>query len=271
MSMSHISLGKLAVSRLILGGNPFTGYSHQSPERDREMMHYYTTARIKDTLAQAETLGIDTFIGRTDRHIRRVLLEYWDEGGQIRWIAQTCPEYVTVAYSINAAVQGGAVACYLHGGQADLFFAQGQTGRIVEAVARIRDAGLPAGIAGHNPRLFEWAEEHLEVDFYMCSYYNPSPRDEHADHRPEERERFDNRDREAMVAVIHRLSRPVIHYKVMAAGRNDPRDALRYVAAHLRAQDAVCIGVYTKDKPDMLAEDLRLLQEGIASRFPEER
>ncbi len=261
MSVPRVKLGKLSVSKLIIGGNPFTGYSHQSPERNREMVHYYTTARIKATLAQAESLGIDTFIGRADRHIRRVLLEYWDEGGRIRWIAQTCPEYATVAYSIAAAAQSGAAACYLHGGQADLFFAQGQTERIAEAVARIRDTGLPAGIAGHNPRVFEWADEHIEVDFYMCSYYNPSPRDEHAEHREREAERFDHRDREAMTAVIANLSKPVIHYKVMAAGRNDPRDALAYVVAHMRPQDAVCIGVYTKDKPDMLAENLGLLQE----------
>ena len=95
--MDTVTLGNLAVSRMILGGNPFSGFSHQSPERDREMVRYFTTARIKETMHQAEALSINTFLGRADRHIRRTLTEYWDEGGSIRWIAQTCPEYASLS------------------------------------------------------------------------------------------------------------------------------------------------------------------------------
>jgi hypothetical protein len=35
----------------------------------------------------------------------------------------------------------------------------------------------------------------------------------------------------------------------MAAGRNDPREALAFVARHLRPQDAVCIGFFMRDNP----------------------
>jgi hypothetical protein len=64
-----------------------------------------------------------------------------------------------------------------------------------------------------------------------------------------------------MVQVIHHLSRPAIHYKIFAAGRNDPRSAFEYTARHLRPQDAVCVGVFPKDNPRMIAEDLRMLEE----------
>ena len=88
--MQHIEIGDLRVSRFILGSNPFSGYSHQTSERDLEMKRYYTTERIKQTLREAESLGVTALIARTDHHIVRVLLEYWDQGGAIQWLGQTC-------------------------------------------------------------------------------------------------------------------------------------------------------------------------------------
>jgi hypothetical protein len=90
--MQRVKLGDVEVTRFILGGNPFSGFSHQSPQRDREMVRYYTVDRIKETLRKAEAAGINTVIGRSDNHIKRLLWEYWDEGGQIQWIAQTASE-----------------------------------------------------------------------------------------------------------------------------------------------------------------------------------
>jgi hypothetical protein len=263
MTMEPVQFGPVSVSKLILGGNPFSGFSHQTPERDEEMRHYYTTARIKETLAQAESLGINTFLGRADRHISRALMEYWDEGGKIQWFAQTCTEFALHTRGIANAISGGASACYIHGGQMDFWLAQGQTDEIVKCVHMIKDAGLPAGVAGHTTKVFEWAEENLDLDFYMCCYYNPSRRDERAEHVSGTREYFAPQDRGAMVHLIAQLSKPAIHYKVFAAGRNAPAEAMDYVAQHLRPQDAVCVGVFTKDNPSMLAMDRDLLEESL--------
>lgn len=263
MAIDTVQIADLSVSRLIIGGNPFSGFSHQTPEEDRHMRRYYTSTRIVDTLHQAENLGINTFIGRGDRHIQRVLLEYWNEGGTIQWIAQTCPEYASPSRSIAEAINAGAKAVYLHGGQMDYLLAQNQLDEVPDAIAKIHDAGLPAGIAGHNPRVHEWAEQNVNVDFYMCSYYNPSHRDEHAEHIAGQKEHFAQDDRQAMVEVIPDLSKPVIHYKVLAAGRSEPREAFAFVAQHLRPQDAVCIGVYTEEHPKMLEEDVQLFEESL--------
>jgi hypothetical protein len=130
----------------------------------------------------------------------------------------------------------------------------------------IHDAGLPAGVAGHNPAVFEWAEEHLDVEFYMCSYYNPSRRDRDPEHREGAREAWLDSDRERMVETIAGLGRPVIHYKVLAAGRNDPAEALAFVARHLRENDAVCVGIYQEHKSGMLREDIDLVMEALAAK-----
>ncbi|MGC8833060.1 MAG: hypothetical protein ACP5R4_03320 [Armatimonadota bacterium] len=257
------SIAGLRVSRLIIGGNPFSGFSHQSPEQDRRMREYYTPERICEELRNAECLGVNTFIGRADKHIVSVLEMYRELGGTIQWIAQTCPEAGAPAEGMRQALAGGPHACYIHGGVMDKLFSNGRLDEAVEAIRLAKSAGVPVGIAGHRPEVFEWAEEHADVDFYMCSHYNPIPRLETASHRSGLQESYLDEDRTAMVKVIAKLSRPVIHYKVMAAGRNNPKDALEFTVKHMRANDAVCVGIYSEFKKDMLVEDVRLLQNAL--------
>lgn len=52
----------LEVSRLVLGANPFGGYSHQTAQRNDEMVAYYTVERIVETWGRAESAGVNTFI-----------------------------------------------------------------------------------------------------------------------------------------------------------------------------------------------------------------
>ncbi len=49
----------------------------------------------------------------------------------------------------------------------------------------------------------------------------------------------------------------------MAAGRNEPKAAFAFAASKMRTNDAVCVGVYPKDRPGMLAEDVHLLEESL--------
>lgn len=261
--MEYIQIGDVKVSRFILGSNPFSGFSHQGTEMDLLMKRYYTSNRIKETIKAAENLGINTMIGRTDHHIIRMLLEYWDEGRSIHWFAQTCPEVGSHEMCIGRAVANGAKACHIHGGVMDHLLAQGHLDEIPEVVKGIQRQGMLAGIAGHNPKVFEWAEKNLDVDYYMCSYYDSAPRDKRAEHVSGMEEQFLLHDRRVMTELIQTLSRPVIHYKVLAAGRNDPEKAFAYVAKSLRDTDAVCVGVYDKDNPHMLEQDVELLARFI--------
>ena len=263
-TVDTVKIGDVAVSRFILGSNPFSGFSHQGPEMSRRMMHYYTTDRIKTLLRQAEGLGITALTARTDHHVMRFLMEYWDQGGKLMWLGQTCPSVGPSRMCVRRALEGGASACHIHGGVMDYLTAQNNVADAVDGVNMIHDAGLPAGVAGHSPRVFEWAEEHLDVDYYMCCYYQPDRRDKSPEHDPGQKERYDARDRQTMADLIARLSKPVIHYKVMAAGRNDPAEAFGFVARHLRPTDAVCVGIYNENHPDMLAEDVRLFEQSLS-------
>jgi len=259
MGIPTVDLGSLTVSKMILGGNPFSGFSHQGSARDVEMREYYTPERIVAAMRRAERLGVTTAICRADEHIRGVLARHWADGGSLQWIAQTCPEQGNEPPRVDEAVEAGAKAVFIHGGTMDYLLANDRLEVLPGAIDQVRRAGLPVGVAGHDPALFGWAERNLEVDFYMCSYYNPTSRAENASHDSDAEERFCDDDRAAMVEVIATLSKPAIHYKVMAAGRKDPAEALGFVAEHLRDQDAVCIGYYLKDHPDAIGENLRAL------------
>jgi hypothetical protein len=84
-----IKLGKLSVSRLILGSNPFFGFSHQSQELDEEMRRYHTSERIKMVLDQAADHGINAVAAPPYEHWIKLFQEYIKSGGKLRiWIAQ---------------------------------------------------------------------------------------------------------------------------------------------------------------------------------------
>jgi len=192
-----------------------------------------------------------------------MLMEYRDEGGTLQWFAQTCPEVGDHETCIQRAYSYGAKACHIHGGVMDNLFAQHKMDEIPASLDLIRENGMLAGIAAHNHHVIEWAEEHLDVDYYLCCYYNPSPRDKKADHEAGVTEYYLEEDRQAMTDLIPKLTRPVIHYKIMAAGRNDPQAAFAYAALKMRPNDAVCVGIYQQDRPDILKEDVELLEKSL--------
>lgn len=264
--MQTIKVGDLGISRLVLGGNPFSGFSHQSRERDQEMVRYYTAANIKDALRKAEAAGINTLFARTDRHIRRLLLEYWDEGGTIQWVGQTASELGDQCRAVREAVASGAKAVYIHGGIVDFWFAQGQFAMLREAVETIRDCGVPAGLAAHNMDAHRWIRDNLELDFQMCCYYEPNARSANPHHVAGQVEKWDLHRRAEMADFIPTLLWPAIHYKIFAGGNRPVMEGFRFMAAHLRPIDAVCIGHFLKDNPNMIAENVKTFEELTSDR-----
>ena len=263
MIVPTIDLGGLDVSRFLLGGNPFSGYSHQSKARSAEMREWYTQERLVETLFQAGSLGLNALISLGDEPIARALRSYWDQGGAMRWVAQTDSGAATPTAGGQFCLDHGASACFMQGGLADRLIAQQRYDEVHAFVDLVRGAGLPVGMAGHLPQDFIWAEDNLDLDLYMVSYYNPRPRPESPHHDPVANECYAPSDREERAAAIQRLRRPAIHYKILAAGRTPPVEAFAYAARHMRPSDAVCVGIYTKDNPDMLAESVRLLLDSL--------
>ena len=248
--MPMVPLGPLTVSRFIVGGNPFSGGSHQTAELSARMRDWWTVARIKEALAEAERLGVNTFLGRGDNFITRLLNEYWNEGGTIQWIAQTCPERASVEANIRGIHAAGAKACYLHGGMCDRVFRDGDPESLRPWIALIRELGMVPGMGTHNCRNPLRAEEmDLGCDFYMCCFYDLISRGG---------EIYEEEDREAMARTIRAIRKPCIAFKIMAAGRNEPVSAFRFAFENIKPSDPVCVGIYTEDQPHQVAENVAL-------------
>ncbi len=258
-----IDLCGLKITRLIIGGNPFSGFSHQSRERDEEMLDYYTTERLKETLRRAEAAGINTTIMRSDLHVHRLLREYYNEGGTLQWIAQCGADSGarSIPQAIDRAVAAGAKAAYVHGGQVDDCFARQDADSLTAWVEHIRSHGIPAGVAGHHPDAHRWVDGLGIADFHAVAFYNCGSLHDGKG------EKFEPSDPPRAVAAIREIAKPCIGYKIMAAGRVDAREALEFALAHIKPTDAVNVGIHRGDKDDMVEEDVAIVED-ILTRQP---
>ena len=262
MALQKVKLGGVEVSRLAIGGNCFSGFSHQGDQRDRAMRGYYTTARIKEALHKAEAAGINTFFGRTDNHVIRMLEEYWREGGKIQWFAQTASEHKDPLANIGQAAACGAKGVYVHGGEVDYWWFNNQKDMIGKCLEKMRAAKLAAaGFAAHRCEAHEFIRDTLQPDFQCCCYYDPSVRSNSPDHVVSEHEKFDPAHRDQMAKVIGSLKTPAVHYKVLAAGRTPVEEAFGYAARVMRPRDVMMVGFYLGDDPDLIGKTARLFEQ----------
>ncbi len=251
-TLPGIKIGDHNVSKLIVGGNPFSGNSHQSGQLSREMRDYHTNEKIKETLRECERCGINTLQSRGDNHMMRMLNEYWNEGGQLQWIAQTASERASIPANIGQIASCGAIACYHHGSKTDSLFKAGKIDTVKDMLAVIKDNGMPAGLGTHEPAVIRYAEDNnFGADFYMIAFYNLSKRSEE----------YLTADRAAACQVIQEVDKPFLAFKIMAAGRNDPNEAFKYAYENIKPIDAVVVGVFTKHQPNQVAEDVELAKK----------
>ena len=256
INIPTITIASHHVTRLIIGGNPYSGISHRSPEASKAMEDYYTTIQIMMDLRHAERNGINTVLARADRHIMRTLNEYWNAGGTIQWIAQTPKdtEYADLNEYLQIIARYKPMAIYHHGGTTDKLYAEGRLDSLRESLKYIRDLGCAVGLGTHDPQILKYCySEGYDVDFYVCALYN------HTMHR----ELYLPNDRYAAFATIKAIPTPVIAIKVLAAGRNEPREAFQLALENIKPTDAMAVGMYTQFQPDQIRQNALTVAELI--------
>ncbi|MBM4033410.1 MAG: hypothetical protein FJ291_16730 [Planctomycetes bacterium] len=267
MQLPQIDFAGVKVSRIAVGGNPFSGIGHQDAALDKAMKDYYTVARIKDTLFQCEELGINTAFMRADAHIMRMLREYWNEGGKIQWFAQHAPEHRNWLDNIKSAKGAGATGIYIQGGLTDTLQEAGKLDGLREALTLLRQLRVVSGLAGHQPKThLDCQTMGLDYDFHMVCFYNLTGRRGKVDVADPNAERYRAEDRKAAANLLRDLKRPCVAYKIMGAGRNDPREAISYAVRHLKPTDIVCIGFFPKHRPNEVRDDIEIFCEALAGQ-----
>ncbi|MGC8668812.1 MAG: hypothetical protein ACP5VE_11935 [Chthonomonadales bacterium] len=246
-------LGRLRVSRLLLGSNPFFGFSHTSPALDEAMRTYFNDERITALLDEAAGAGITAVVAPVYPRWMDLWKRYRDQGGRLRtWIAQPDVAPDAMVDCISQAVKAGAQAVWVQGHRVENTFAEPNgLDTIRRWVEHIKSLGVPAGLASHQPHVLPAIQKAgLPVDFYSQSLYVPDQ------YTPQERLRA--------LETIRSLRKPVIAYKVLAAGRMKPEVSFPDLFRHLQRKDGVCVGIFPRDHPGMLAEDVRLASQAIA-------
>ncbi|NUQ01598.1 MAG: hypothetical protein HUU35_17270 [Armatimonadetes bacterium] len=255
----------LEVSRLIIGANPFGGFSHQNRERDQEMISWSTPERILETWDRAWQAGINTFITNNEtKHVIETTASYLANGGPMQWIAQLSHRSYDSNWlpAIDRAVEIGCKAAFLHGGVIDNCYAQRDEATLRAAIRHGQSSGIPMGVAGHAVETHEWVNSLDLVDFHVVCFFNCGSL------HNGQGERFHLSDAYRAVELIQRLEKPCIGYKILGAGRIDPQMGFEFAFDGIKPGDVVNVGMHRGDKDDIVEENAaivrRLLQPAPA-------
>jgi len=258
-------IGKVKISRMILGGNLIGGWAHS-----RDLIYvsdlvkaYHTKEKIYETFQLAEACGINTFL--TSPGIGRMLGEYREKtGGKMQLIADTGMDWNTLAGDgVKFAIDSGASLIYILGESTDVFLREGKFDLVEKFLQRVRDEGYSAGIGAHRIEACKICLERGFVpDFWVKTYHHhnywsASPGGQEHDNvfcrRPEETEEF-------MLA----RPEPWIAFKTLAAGALLPQDGFRF--AFQGGADFICVGMYDFQIVDDVNICTSVLRENLARK-----
>jgi len=232
-------IGKLKVSRMILGGNLIGGWAHSRDLIYVEKLFktYHNRSKVFQTFDLAMACGINTFL--TNPLLCDLIDDYRRNGGKIQFISDCGEEPLLEA--IQKSIDHGACACYIQGLIGDQLVQEKQFDLIAKALELIRRNGLPAGVGGHKLETIKGCvDKGLRPDFWMktlhqLDYWSARPGQPEHDNiwcdNPEE-----------TTAYMHGLPEPWIAFKTLAAGALEPQSGFRY--AFESGADFICVGMF---------------------------
>ena len=269
-------IGNLQVSRMLLGGNLLTHFTHS---RDLRYVydlcaHYNTDEKIMETLALAEQHGINTLVIHNPPHAMGLLQKYRKQGGGIQWIicptAEVMPDMKAYTEMVKQLVDIGCDAIYLWGVHADPLAAQGKVDLIAKAVEVAKDAGVPSGVGAHDLHVITECEKYkVPADFYIKTFhhhnYPSGPKPEQLKEAIAEHPGYWCRDPQQTIEVMKNVTKPWIAFKVMAAGAIPPENAFKY--AFENGADHALVGMFDFE----VAQDVEILKNTLAHLGPRNR
>lgn len=249
-----VKLGRYDISRLIIGSNPFYGYSHFNRIFDQAMREWYTTERVCEVLRQCEQNGIATWqLSFQERAIEDVK-RHRELGGRLQWILLSSGQMTPADISRVAAMK--PIGIVHHGGVTDRLFSQGKADQVRDFLKRVRDTGVLVGMSTHRPHNLERVEsENWDVDFYMTCCYQLTRSPEEIRKMAGElvlpaSEVYFEGDPARMLSVVRQVKKTCLAFKILAAGRASSPQAIdrafEFAYSNIKPQDAVIVGMYPR-------------------------
>ena len=269
-------IGHLEVSRMLLGGNLLTHFTHS---RDLKYVynlaaHYNTEEKILETLALAETHGINTLSIHTVPWALEVLKRHRRRGGKMQWIicptAPVTPDMTEYTEQVRQLVDDGTDAIYLWGCHADRLVSAQKVDLISKAVEIPKKFGSLSGVGAHDLNVIKKCEENdVKADFYIKTLHH---HDYPTGPKPHELEKPYNefpgywcKDPQETVDFMKTVEKPWIAFKVMAAGAIPPSSAFDY--ALRSGADFLLVGMFDFE----IKEDVGIAKTLIAKHTMRER
>jgi hypothetical protein len=280
-----VALGSHQVTRLIVGSNPIYGYSHFNRQYDQHMREWFTDERVVKLLVDCEKAGINTWQASFNYDLKRQFPKIRGAGCKIQFICLAAswhydekmgrtPEEVLdgTIKCAQAAAEFKPIGIAFHGFATDILYRAGKIDLVKTYIDKVHDMGIAAGISTHNPKILETLHEKgFANDFYMAGLHYIS-------RRPDEwvkeigtvplDEGWIASDPPKMAAVIRKVDKPVLVYKVLAAGRKcaseeQKREAIAWAYKNIKPIDATIIGLYPRYS-DQVTETTKMVREILA-------
>lgn len=268
LKLPEVPFGPHSISRLIAGGNPPQGGSHQTRLMDMHMREYFTPDQTLEFLRQCSKQGINTWQATCGQTVENALTRFREEGGEMQFICLAAPREIADADMLARILELKTIGIAFHGEVTDVMWRNGDIDKIPDTLAKIRDTGVRVGLSTHNPAVIDYAEEKdWDLDFYMACVYRKSRNGEELKEIMSEApigEIYLPSDFPRMCETISKATKTCLAFKILAAGRTcgrseQVRKAFEFALGHIKPTDAVIVGMYPR-YTDQIEENAALVR-----------
>lgn len=272
-ALPTVLFGKTTITRMVIGTNPFFGYSHFNGIFDKCMREYMTPDQRFATLTRAEAAGINTWQLHYSPDTIADLKRLRANGSKLNVFLLGEGDLQKNFGMIPEVAKYGFVGIAHHGGRTDERFRSKQMNIVQDFTKRVRDTGAMVGVSMHNPLVMDYIESAgWDVDYYMTCFYQVSRTPEEAralmNGEAPLGEIYLEKDPIRMTAMVRKTKRPCLGFKILGAGRNiatpeTVEAAFRFAYTNIKPGDAVIVGMWPKFK-DEIGENTALVRRILA-------
>jgi hypothetical protein len=256
VQVPKMKFGKVEISRLVAGCNPFYGYAHFNNTLSSLMTEWCTPDKVVATLHQCNRFGINAYNAITGDRPVSDLQRFQAEGGQMHLIVQGGKsETAGIVKTLNP------LAIYHMGEVTDQLYHNGELENVKEWCKKARQLGVMVGVGSHYPEVLATVEDQgWDVDFLAgCVYNRLRTQDEWKQALNGEliemsSDVYLKSDPARMYKVLRQSKKPCFAFKILAAGRIEGRavdQAFQTAYQSIKPTDGVFIGLFPKFKDEV--------------------
>ena len=257
VQVPRMKFGGVEIGRMVLGVNPFYGYSHFNNNFSTTMREWYTPEKVVEVMHRANRHGINAFnyvpVGRAPNDLER----FQGEGGKMHLIVQV-PAGVESAMLVKTLKP---LALHRQGEVVDIAYRTGKMNTVRDWCKEARDLGVMMGVGTHKPEVIAQVEaEGWDVDFYAGCVYNRTRTAEewkqalNGELMEMPNETYMQSDPPRMYKVMRQTKKPCFAFKILAAGRIPDRgidQAFRTAFESIKPNDGIYVGMFPRVKDEV--------------------